>query len=233
VQRYSDYIYFGGNLQTFDYFHQQAQEKMGVDLKYFDSFESMDTFFQSQAGHFFSVIFFEKSKSLGKDLARLTKLVGYGKDTLLILVGNDLSRFEKQSYFEAGITNTISSRANAEVFQSVRKYIGLYFEATAQTEKFETASSTFRKIDIPIGKRMFDIVVSFLLILLLLPLLAVAYFAIKLESKGSAVYKSKRIGAGYYMFDFYKFRKHCRIDFYFCVCFFHRIHHERSRHLYM
>ncbi|WP_286778843.1 MULTISPECIES: sugar transferase [Sphingobacterium] len=206
MQRYSDYIYFGGNLQTFDYFHQQAQEKMGVDLKYFDSFESMDTFFQSQAGHFFSVIFFEKSKSLGKDLARLTKLVGYGKDTLLILVGNDLSRFEKQSYFEAGITNTISSRANAEVFQSVRKYIGLYFEATAQTEKFETASSTFRKIDIPIGKRMFDIVVSFLLILLLLPLLAVAYFAIKLESKGSAVYKSKRIGAGYYMFDFYKFR---------------------------
>ncbi|MGJ1508899.1 sugar transferase [Sphingobacterium siyangense] len=206
MPQYSDYIYFGDNLETFDYFHQQVQDILGVDLKFFDSFEAMDMYFQEQEGQFFSVIFYEKSKSLSKDLSRLKKLVQHGKDTLLILIGNDLSRFEKQSYFEAGITNTIGPRAHADVFESIRKYIRLYFEATTQTEKFETASTSFSQIGIPLGKRLFDIVVSSILILLLSPILAMVYIAIKLESKGSAVYKSKRIGSGYYMFDFYKFR---------------------------
>ncbi len=206
MPQYSDYIYFGDNLETFDYFHQQVQDILGVDLRFFDSFEAMDMYFQEQEGQFFSVIFYEKSKSLNKDLSRLKKLVQHGKDTLLILVGNDLSRFEKQSYFEAGITNTISPRAYADVFESIRKYIRLYFEATTQTEKFETANTSFPQIGIPLGKRLFDILVSSILILLLSPILAIVYIAIKLESKGSAVYKSKRIGSGYYMFDFYKFR---------------------------
>ena len=206
MPQYSDYIYFGDNLETFDYFHQQVQDILGVDLRFFDSFEAMDMYFQEQEGQFFSVIFYEKSKSLSKDLSRLKKLVQHGKDTLLILIGNDLSRFEKQSYFEAGITNTICPRAHADVFESIRKYIRLYFEATTQTEKFETANSSFPQIGIPLGKRLFDIAVSSILILLLSPILAIVYIAIKLESKGSAVYKSKRIGSGYYMFDFYKFR---------------------------
>ncbi len=206
MPQYSDYIYFGDNLETFDYFHQQVQDILGVDLRFFDSFEAMDMYFQEQEGQFFSVIFYEKSKSLSKDLSRLKKLVQHGKDTLLILIGNDLSRFEKQSYFEAGITNTISPRANADVFETIRKYIRLYFEATTQTEKFETANTSFPQIGIPLGKRLFDIAVSSILILLLSPILAITYIAIKLESKGSAVYKSKRIGSGYYMFDFYKFR---------------------------
>jgi lipopolysaccharide/colanic/teichoic acid biosynthesis glycosyltransferase len=206
MPQYSDYIYFGDNLETFDYFHQQVQDVLGVDLKFFDSFEAMDMYFQEQKGQFFSVVFYEKSKSLNRDLSRLRKLVEHGKDTLLILIGNDLSRFEKQSYFEAGITNTIGPRAYTGVFESVRKYIKLYFEATAQTEKFDTANTSFPQIGIPLGKRLFDIAVSSILILLLSPILAIAYLAIKLESKGSAVYKSKRIGSGYYMFDFYKFR---------------------------
>lgn len=206
MPQYSDYIYFGDNLETFDYFHQQVQDILGVDLKFFDSFEAMDMYFQEQEGQFFSVVFYEKSKSLSKDLSQLKKLVQHGKDTLLILIGNDLSRFEKQSYFETGITNTISPRAHADVFESIRKYIRLYFEATTQTEKFETANTSFPQIGIPLGKRLFDIAVSSILILLLSPILAIVFFAIKLESKGSAVYKSKRIGSGYYMFDFYKFR---------------------------
>ncbi|WP_394676692.1 sugar transferase [uncultured Sphingobacterium sp.] len=206
MPQYSDYIYFGDNLETFDYFHQQVQDILGVDLKFFDSFETMDMYFREQEGQFFSVVFYEKSKSLSKDLSRLTKLVQHGKDTLLILIGNDLSRFEKQSYFEAGITNTINPCPHADVFESIRKYIRLYFEATAQIEKFETANKSFPQIGIPLGKRLFDIAVSSILILLLSPILAIVYFAIKLESKGSAVYKSKRIGSGYYMFDFYKFR---------------------------
>ncbi|MDF2849914.1 MAG: hypothetical protein K0S31_599 [Sphingobacterium multivorum] len=206
MPQYSDYIYFGDNIETFGYFYKQVHDTLGVDLKFFNSFETMGMYFQKQKDQFFSVVFYEKGKSLSKDLAQLAKLATDGKDILLILVGNDFSRFEKQSYFDAGVTNTISPRASRDVFQSVKKYIHLYFEATAQTEKFESITPSFPKISIPFGKRMFDMVVSLILILFLSPILLFVYFAIKLESKGPAVYKSKRIGSGYFMFDFYKFR---------------------------
>lgn len=206
MYRYSDYIYFGDDLETFDYFHKNVQDNLGADLKFFHSFETMNTYFHKKEGKPFTVVFYEKSRSLSKDLSRLTKLVNHGKDKLLILIGNDLSRFEKQCYFDAGITNTMSPTASAEVFQTVRKYISLYFEAKSQNEIFETKGTSFIQLGIPIGKRLFDICVSLLLIVLFAPVLAIVYLAIKLESEGSAVYKSKRIGSGYYMFDFYKFR---------------------------
>lgn len=203
---YSDYIYFGHSQQNFDYFKLQVQDTLGVELKYFSSFESMDQYFQDHRGQFLSVIFYEQSTSLMADLRQLTKLSSYGKETLLFLVGKGFSLLEKKSYLEAGVTNTISYNANKDVFQSLKKYIHLYFEATAQAERFDAPASSFPKLRIPIGKRLFDIAVSSFLILMLSPLLITVYLAIIIESKGPAVYRSKRIGAGYYMFDFYKFR---------------------------
>lgn len=204
--QYSGYIYYGHNISTFDYFHQEIQQVLGVDLKYVESFDSLDRYAKDDEEQVFSVIFYEKGKSLSTDLLQLGKLVQRNKESLIILVGNDFSLFEKQSYLQAGVTNTISPNANEDVFHSIRKYIHIYFEAKAQNESYKIPSSSFPKLRIPVGKRLFDIAVSSCLLLLLSPLLIVVYIAIKCESKGSAVYKSKRIGAGYYMFDFYKFR---------------------------
>ncbi len=54
--------------------------------------------------------------------------------------------------------------------------------------------------------RAFDICVSSALLIMLLPLFVVVAIFIRLESKGAIIYKSKRAGAGYQIFDFYKFR---------------------------
>lgn len=62
------------------------------------------------------------------------------------------------------------------------------------------------KIRVPIGKRIFDIVVSFTALALLSPLLLVVIILIKLDSKGPIFYGSKRVGAGYKIFSMYKFR---------------------------
>ncbi|HWK56114.1 MAG TPA: sugar transferase [Parapedobacter sp.] len=59
---------------------------------------------------------------------------------------------------------------------------------------------------IPPTKRLFDVVVAGLLLLLLSPLMLLIALLIKLDSKGPIVYKSKRAGTGYKVFDFYKFR---------------------------
>lgn len=55
-------------------------------------------------------------------------------------------------------------------------------------------------------KRAMDVAVSFTAILLLLPLLVLLALIIKLESRGPVFYISKRAGAGYRIFNFYKFR---------------------------
>ncbi len=58
----------------------------------------------------------------------------------------------------------------------------------------------------PIGKKLFDIVISCLIILLVSPILLLTAIIIRLDSKGPVIYKSKRVGTGYNIFNFYKFR---------------------------
>jgi lipopolysaccharide/colanic/teichoic acid biosynthesis glycosyltransferase len=55
-------------------------------------------------------------------------------------------------------------------------------------------------------KRSFDILVSSTALLLLSPVFFMIALAIRIESKGSIFYISKRAGRGYKIFDFYKFR---------------------------
>lgn len=58
----------------------------------------------------------------------------------------------------------------------------------------------------PVLKRAFDILIAGTLLLLLTPLLLLIALAIRIESKGSIFYISKRAGRGYKIFNFYKFR---------------------------
>ena len=60
--------------------------------------------------------------------------------------------------------------------------------------------------NIGFGKRAFDIFFAGLALLMLSPLFLVIYILIKLESKGPAFYYSLRVGTGYRVFKFYKFR---------------------------
>jgi lipopolysaccharide/colanic/teichoic acid biosynthesis glycosyltransferase len=62
------------------------------------------------------------------------------------------------------------------------------------------------KPEISFRKRAFDVVFSFLAILILLPIFVIVAIFIKIDSKGPFLYLSKRVGAGYKVFDLYKFR---------------------------
>lgn len=57
-----------------------------------------------------------------------------------------------------------------------------------------------------IVKRTFDILLAGTALLILSPLMVLTMIAIRLESKGKVYYFSKRVGANYKIFDFYKFR---------------------------
>ena len=55
-------------------------------------------------------------------------------------------------------------------------------------------------------KRGMDIILSLAAIIICLPVLLIVGLIVRLESKGPVIYKSKRAGKGYKIFDFYKFR---------------------------
>lgn len=59
---------------------------------------------------------------------------------------------------------------------------------------------------IPIAKRLFDIIFSTAMLIALSPLFLLVALLIRLESRGPIFYSSKRVGTGYRIFDFYKFR---------------------------
>ena len=58
----------------------------------------------------------------------------------------------------------------------------------------------------PVVKRAFDVFSSGLGLLFLSPFFLLIALAIRLESKGKVFYAAKRVGTGYRVFDFYKFR---------------------------
>lgn len=55
-------------------------------------------------------------------------------------------------------------------------------------------------------KRIFDIIISSIILIACLPLFLIIAIAIKLESRGPVFYISHRAGRGFRIFDFYKFR---------------------------
>jgi len=61
-------------------------------------------------------------------------------------------------------------------------------------------------VRLPIGKRAFDIMVSLGALLFLSPLLLLVAILIKLDSPGPVLYRSKRVGMGFKVFDMLKFR---------------------------
>lgn len=64
----------------------------------------------------------------------------------------------------------------------------------------------YKEENTPFGKRAFDIFVSSILLIVALPLMLLIALIVKLESRGPAIYSSKRAGRGFKVFNFYKFR---------------------------
>lgn len=64
----------------------------------------------------------------------------------------------------------------------------------------------FNAYKTPFIKRTFDLLMAVGALLILSPFMILTMIAIRLESKGKVYYFSKRVGANYKIFDFYKFR---------------------------
>ena len=110
---------------------------------------------------------------------------------------------DRKIYQKCGINDTLE--VNASITEINKK---IQFIADREGMLFDDAPSKHRilRFKIPLWKRLFDIVVSLLAIIILSPVFIITAIAIRLESKGPVIFKSKRVGTNYTIFDFLKFR---------------------------
>ncbi len=81
-----------------------------------------------------------------------------------------------------------------------------FLKQMLQARLSKSVNPIAKEYQIPISKRIFDIIVAGCALIVLSPLLIATAIALRLESRGPIWYVSKRVGTGYKVFDFYKFR---------------------------
>jgi len=94
--------------------------------------------------------------------------------------------------------------AETELSQKLTYYLDL--KKRVQTAEQHDQSTAFGQFQLPAWKRLIDVVVSGVVLVLLSPLLLAVAIAVVLDSKGPAFYSSKRAGTNFRVFNMYKFR---------------------------
>jgi len=152
----------------------------------------------------FLMFFYEKGelKIDQENISELHKTYPYG---CIILVSGSLASEERSSYLKIGIHDTVSGDFDKERFQQIFDFYVLH-QKKIEKIFIESKDNALKSFHLPLWKRLFDIILSSVALLLLSPLLIIVAAAIRIESEGSVIYKSKRVGSNYKVFDFLKFR---------------------------
>ena len=152
----------------------------------------------------FDIIILYEQTNTQTDIKDIESLRKKYPGIYMVLVMDSLTQQESLQYLKAGINNTIQFESPQEAIDSL-----ISFQKRRKQQKIKDLQKRGENIQtfrLPLWKRCFDILFSGTALLGLSPLLIITAIAIRLESKGAIIYKSKRVGSNYQIFDFLKFR---------------------------
>ncbi len=148
------------------------------------------------------IVFVEKNVR-NEDITAITYIHKKCQNVYLILLTDTLTDEERRIYQKCGINDTLNREAS---ITELNKKIQFISEREGIMFNDQAAKYKILKFKIPLWKRLFDIFFSGLAIIFLSPVFIITAIAIRLESKGPVLFKSKRVGTNYTVFDFLKFR---------------------------
>lgn len=117
----------------------------------------------------------------------------------LLLVGENIPPKLIKGYIQCGINEIIDPHISSENINQLLSVL----PRLSQKTKTDNQIYMFR---LPIWKRIFDIFFATTALIGLLPLFVFTAVAIRIESRGPAIYTSQRVGSNYKIFGFLKFR---------------------------
>lgn len=148
-------------------------------------------------------VFFER-RNEDTDIPIVSQLHESYPKLYIILISSPLKKENKVPYLKAGIDCMISENTSTEELTKIISFLNTFNSKTHTVHS--NRKQDLRLFKLPLWKRTFDLFFSFFAILLLSPVFIVTALLIRLESKGKIVYKAKRVGSNFKIFDFYKFR---------------------------
>ena len=191
-------VYLGNNPQTEERLKYIPGRLVQLTKTYKDAATACAPHVRNE--HF--LVFFEKNVRT-EDITAITYLRKKCSNIYIILLTEPLSGEERDVYQKCGINDTLS--VNASVTELNKK---IQFISDRESIMFDDQVSKkhILHFKIPLWKRLFDIFFSGLAIIILSPVFIITAIAIKLESPGPVLFKSKRVGTNYTIFNFLKFR---------------------------
>lgn len=190
------YLYVGTNTNSMDFLSETFSSGITVD-----NFESAKKFFHNKEINAVDVIIADVSFN-EKEIKSFHAFLKNRNFASIPLVYNC------HSLKDAALSNT-------EIIDDIidlQNWQYDFFSKVSFLKKSKEYSSNLKAAQAKIDprrsvlKRVFDIVCSLLLIVLLLPLFILIAIAVKLESRGPIFYNANRAGRGFKVFKFYKFR---------------------------
>ena len=192
-------VYIGRYERTIEHFSKQVKESFYHVLTYAKATKIIDNIREK-----YDIIILFEQTDIQKDILDIEYLRKKYPGIYMVLVMDSLTKEESLQYLKAGINNTIPFEAPQEAIESL-----INFQKRRKQQKIKDIQKKGENIQtfkLPVWKRCFDIVSSGFALIILSPLLIITAIAIRMESKGAVIYKSKRVGSNYQIFDFLKFR---------------------------
>ena len=191
-------VYLGSNPKTEERLRYIPGRLVQYTRNYKDAASACATHVRNE--HF--IVFFEQGDQ-NEDINAITYLKKKNKHIYIILLTKELSTEDRTKYQKSGINDTLD--ANASITEFNKK---IQFISDRENMLFDDQQPKYRmlRFKIPMWKRLFDVFFALIALILTSPIFILTAIAIKLESKGPAIFKSKRVGANYTIFNFLKFR---------------------------
>ncbi len=191
-------VYLGNNLKTQERLKYIPGQLVRMSTAYKDAAQICTPHVANE--HF--ILFFERNVR-NEDITAITYIRKKCRNVYIILITNRMSDEDRDIYMKYGINDTIVNGASVTELNKKIQFISdrenILFDDEAPKHKI-------LKFQIPVWKRLFDIIFAVLAIIVLSPVFIITAIAIRLESKGPVLFKSKRVGTNYTIFDFLKFR---------------------------
>ncbi|WP_276879854.1 sugar transferase [Bacteroides heparinolyticus] len=193
------YIYIGQNRTTIDHLQQMTNGMFIVVSEVAKAPKILDGIRERYS----TTILYEKT-SAEADAPAITRLHQRFPRVYITLVTDKITPEERPLYIKAGVQNTLPPETSEESIRQMCDY--LKKREANKLQEFKESRSRDDIFHLPLWKRLFDLFFASLALIVLSPLLIITTLAIRLESKGNIIYKSKRVGTNYNIFDFLKFR---------------------------
>lgn len=152
-----------------------------------------------------ALLFFIEKNTLQDDLECIELLHKAYPFAFLALVADNIHTNEVGLYLQKGIQDTITTDFPRERYQQLLDFY-LQHQSKVKEAIRKGKSEKITVFRLPLWKRIFDVIFSSLALLVLSPFLLLVALAIRIESPGPIIYKAKRVGSNYRVFDFLKFR---------------------------